>query len=68
MTYKDQMCYWANLSQKQKDKLTILINNTATMFSSESSREHCGGGTINDYYRIEMESFVFNMLEVLNEK
>lgn len=65
MYKEDQFHLWKNLNDATSDKITDLINNKAYQFGVEKAIECCGGGTVSDYYRIQLEYFVLDLLEVL---
>jgi hypothetical protein len=51
MMYKeDQFYLWKKLSEVQQNKITKLIEKYLWKFGTENPIEHCGGGTIVDYY------------------
>jgi len=66
MYKQDQFHLWEKLSVSQQQQITSLIENSTEDFRHENAIEKCGGGTIGDYYRIQLEYLMLNVLNVLN--
>lgn len=68
MCDKNRNFLWEKLTGDEKDNISILIKNKYCQFCTEKPLEHCGGGTIADYYKYQIEDFVLDVLDVLNKK
>ena len=68
MHYKKLNYLWVSLTEKQKLQITKLIKKYQIKFGKEDPLQHCGGGTIGDYYRINLEYMVLDLLKSLEKK
>jgi hypothetical protein len=63
MYKKDQNHLWIKLTDIQQREITTLIEKFVLDFAQENAIKKCGGGTIYDYYRIQLEYLVLDLLE-----
>lgn len=58
---------WKKLTENQRQAITNRITNFTAEFCTGDVLDKCGGGTIGDYYRIQLEFFVLDILQSLEK-